>query len=64
MREQNILPSGDRACLIDFDWSGTEGEQTYPPFMNHAGVNWASDAGDLLPLKKSHDRHFLDLLVS
>ena len=63
LREQNILVSVDRAFLVDFDWSGTEGQQRYPPFMNHVGVQWASDAGDLLPLKKSHDNHFMNMLL-
>ena len=64
LREQNILVTNGRALLIDFDWSGIEGESKYPPFMNHVNVQWASDAGDLLPLKKSHDLHFLNLLLA
>jgi RIO-like serine/threonine protein kinase len=63
LREQNILVRDGRAFLIDFDWCGTEGQQTYPPFMNHVGVQWASDAGDLLALKKSHDEHFMSMLL-
>lgn len=63
LRQQNILVSSGRAFLVDFDWSGTEGQQIYPPFMNHVGVQWANDAGDLLPLKKSHDVHFMNKLL-
>lgn len=63
LREQNILVKDGRAFLVDFDWSGTEGQHTYPPFMNHEGVRWADDAGYLLPLKKSHDTHFMEMLI-
>jgi tRNA A-37 threonylcarbamoyl transferase component Bud32 len=37
LREQNILVRDGRAFLVDFDWSGTEGEQMYPLFMNQVG---------------------------
>jgi hypothetical protein len=50
-----------RICLIDFDWSGKEGNARYPGFMNHQDVQWPAGASDNLPLQKAHDLHFLNL---
>jgi hypothetical protein len=65
LRECNVLVCGGglRLCVIDFDWSGKEGVQRYPTFMNHADINWAEGAEDGQPLRKQHDLHFLNLLV-
>lgn len=63
LREQNILVRDDRVFILDFDWSGTVGQLTYPPFMNHVDVTWADDAGYLMPLKKSHDTHFMNMML-
>ena len=63
LRCQNILVRDDRAFLVDFDWSGLRGQQMYPAFMNHEGINWAVDASDLMVVKKSHDIHFMNMLM-
>lgn len=40
VRKCNVLVNDRdaRVCLYDFDWSGEEGEQLYPPFMNHEDI--------------------------
>jgi serine/threonine-protein kinase RIO1 len=48
-----------RVVLIDFDWSGTEGEMMYPPFMNKE-IPWAEGAEYGKPLRAEHDVHWID----
>jgi len=46
-------------CVIDFDWSGREGDVTYPGFMNHIDVNWPEGASDNKFIYKAHDLDFM-----
>jgi hypothetical protein len=40
--------------MIDFDWSGREGDVTNPGFMNHIDVNWPEGASDNEIVNKVH----------
>jgi len=51
--------AADRVCVIDFDWSGREGDVTYPGFMNHIDVNWPEGASDNKFIYKAHDLDFM-----
>lgn len=55
------LMVGNEVKVIDFDWSGKEGEVTYPCILNDA-VGWHEGAklGDLI--KKEHDIFMIDQL--
>ena len=46
-------------CFVDFDWAGLSGVVRYPPFMNHAGVNWPAGALDGQPILPQHDVELL-----
>ncbi|KAH9122890.1 hypothetical protein AeMF1_006003 [Aphanomyces euteiches] len=45
LRDANIFwdYTKDRVVLIDFDWSGKEGDTCYPPFMN-PDITWPPEA--------------------
>src|SRR5688572_17282077 len=43
LRDANVVVSGGRGFLVDFDWAGKEGEDRYPAALNennswHNGV--------------------------
>ncbi len=63
LRGNNVCVIGDRVCLLDFDWSGRAGAESYPGFMNHANIDWSDGASDGLPLQTAHDQHMLAKLV-
>ena len=44
---------------VDSDWAGLSGVVRYPPFMNHAGVNWPAGALDGQPILLQHDVELL-----
>jgi tRNA A-37 threonylcarbamoyl transferase component Bud32 len=63
LRVPNILISGDRVMLIDFDWCGKDGETTYPIDLNTFGdIVWADGVGAGLPMLKKHDEDMLEKL--
>jgi len=45
--------------LVDFDWSGKEGEATYPQFLN-TKIPWHPDVKRLGPIRCEHDTYLLD----
>ena len=55
LRGNNVRVIDERVCLLDFDWSGRAGTQSYPGFMNHADIDWADGASDGLPLETAHE---------
>ncbi|KAF9444365.1 hypothetical protein P691DRAFT_778309 [Macrolepiota fuliginosa MF-IS2] len=67
LREPNILvPKEDKSCvrLVDFDWSGKEGEVRYPSciIMDEPGYQWHPEVerGGLI---KEHDIHLLHKIM-
>ncbi|MCJ1467063.1 hypothetical protein MMC07_005685 [Pseudocyphellaria aurata] len=41
--------AGWEVRFIDMEWSGRDGEVTYPMFMNHATVDWPSGVASNMP---------------
>ena len=64
LREANILWDciNNRVVLIDFDWSGKEGEVLYPPFMN-SYIHWPEGAETNKPLRRQHDAAWIESLL-
>ncbi|KAL7680012.1 putative aminoglycoside phosphotransferase, protein kinase-like domain superfamily [Plasmopara halstedii] len=60
LREQNVMwdTSKNRVVLIDFDWSGRDGVDTYPPFMN-GEIAWPAGAACGEPLRVAHDAYWI-----
>ncbi|KAK1928503.1 WD repeat-containing protein 5B [Phytophthora citrophthora] len=60
LREHNVMwdTSKNRVVLIDFDWSGRDGVDTYPPFMN-AEIAWPQGAVCGKPLRVDHDAYWI-----
>ncbi|KAF8595571.1 hypothetical protein BDV93DRAFT_574716 [Ceratobasidium sp. AG-I] len=61
-----VVKRGDRTrgMLVDFDWSGTEGEARYPFGMNEVSIQWPEGVRKGALLRKVHDREmFKQLLV-
>ncbi|KAK1934320.1 WD repeat-containing protein 5B [Phytophthora citrophthora] len=60
LREHNVMwdTSKSRVVLIDFDWSGRDGVDTYPPFMN-AEIAWPQGAVCGKPLRVDHDAYWI-----
>ncbi|DAZ94907.1 TPA: hypothetical protein N0F65_003077 [Lagenidium giganteum] len=60
LRENNVMwdPVKHRVVLIDFDWSGKDGTDTYPPFMNPE-IMWPPGAESGKPLRVAHDAYWL-----
>jgi serine/threonine protein kinase len=58
LREPNILVTEDGDVkIIDFDWSGKEGEAYYPSDINlGSGIWWDSEVARGGLIKKKHDR--------
>nr|AHF51834.1 crinkler [Lagenidium giganteum] len=61
LRDSNVMwdPVKNRVVLVDFDWSGKDGADTYPPFMN-AEIAWPPGAETGKPLRCAHDAYWLD----
>lgn len=55
IRDANILklPNG-HAMLVDFDWSGREGQVFYPMGLNMQ-IKWPPGSGASMPIQKAHD---------
>ncbi|KAL8010561.1 putative aminoglycoside phosphotransferase, protein kinase-like domain superfamily [Plasmopara halstedii] len=60
LREQNVMwdTSKNRVVLIDFDWSGRDGVDTYPPFMN-GEIAWPAGAACGELLRVAHDAYWI-----
>ena len=66
LRPPNVMISKDnKTYLIDFDWSGREGEARYPLHLSK-NVNWPEDPQELELnlIRKDHDFIMLDRLFS
>jgi len=58
-------PETHDAVLIDFDWTGKDGETNYPPLWYNQsvpGVDGGKDRDRLVVMKKEHDRFMLERL--
>jgi hypothetical protein len=55
-------PVKNRVVLIDFDWAGKDGVDTYPPFMN-TEIAWPSGAGCGEPLRVGHDADWVGMIT-
>ncbi|PKK59266.1 hypothetical protein RhiirC2_646780, partial [Rhizophagus irregularis] len=67
LREGNILVcrNSERKCgfdvkLVDFEWSGLNGEACYSHFMNHIGIHWPDGAEDGKKVTMGHDNTMLE----
>ena len=49
--------------FLDFDWSGSEGNDTYPGFMNHQDLEWPLGVRAGLPLKQVHDLQMMQKTI-
>jgi hypothetical protein len=55
LRDPNILKLPDgRAMLVDFDWSGKEGQAFYPMGLN-MDIKWPPGIGAGTLIRKDHD---------
>ncbi|KAI0822206.1 hypothetical protein BC628DRAFT_1328110 [Trametes gibbosa] len=67
LREPNIMvgKDGKRLMLIDFDWCGEEGKVRYPEDINmDESIAWHDSVGGGEEIRKKHDEHMLNRLVS
>jgi hypothetical protein len=53
-----ISEKSNKVWVIDFDWSGKEGEARYPFGMNHMDIAWPKGASDGELMKQDHDLEF------
>jgi serine/threonine protein kinase len=60
-RRCNILvdTGSNRVFLVDFDWSGIDGEVKYPPLMN-SHITWPEGANTGELIRHEHDVYWLD----
>ncbi|KAF8329867.1 hypothetical protein F5887DRAFT_1003612 [Amanita rubescens] len=65
LRDPNILydESVGRVFLVDFDWSGRDGESRYPATLNLSNA-WAEEVSPNSIMRKAHDLWQLDRLVA
>ena len=65
LRPPNVLFSGGKVFLIDFDWAGKKNVARYPRNLS-TGVEWAADARGLERelIKPEHDDKMLELLFT
>jgi len=61
LRAPNVMISGTKVYLIDFDWSGRVNKACYPLRLS-MGLGWPEGAGDLKPILPGHDSFMLDRL--
>jgi serine/threonine protein kinase len=59
LRPPNVMFSGTKVFLIDFDWAGKEGEVFYPTQLGE-GITQHCEGRDLELIKKEHDLALLD----
>jgi len=53
---------GTGVVLVDFDWCGRDGVDTYPLFVNKLACNWHADVRGGAIMRKAHDDHLFDQL--
>ena len=64
LRLPNILNLQDgHAMMVDFDWSGLEGQVVYPMGLNKE-IQWPPGSGTGMPIEKSHDIFMLQKLCN
>ncbi|KAH9054714.1 hypothetical protein EDB87DRAFT_1426930 [Lactarius vividus] len=69
LRHPNIMiTKGDRVRLIDFDWCGVHGEDTYPVSLNDGrdtanGIDWHPDVKRGGEMMKEHDSFMLETMT-
>ena len=61
LRGPNVMIKEDRALLVDFDWSGKEGETRYPFDLN-TKIDWAQGVEPGAVILKKHDEEMLEKL--
>ena len=63
LRAPNIMFSGDKVFLIDFDWAGKVGKVYYPRNLS-SRVEWPEEVEklEMKPILKEHDLFMLDKL--
>lgn len=61
LRIPNILYTSKGPMLIDFEWSGPEGESRYPLSINKS-IDWAEGTGPGQVITKEHDLAMLKLM--
>jgi len=61
LRRPNIVFVDEEVKLIDFDWSGKEGEVFYPTGLSSI-VNWAKGVKSFHKIEKQHDWDMFELL--
>jgi len=61
LRRPNIVFVGEEVKLIDFDWSGKEGEVYYPTGLSST-VTWAKGVESFHKIEKQHDLDMYELL--
>jgi hypothetical protein len=55
LRDANVLKlKNDHAMLVDFDWSGKEGQALYPMGLN-THITWPPEGKVGMPILKAHD---------
>ncbi|KAF8215826.1 hypothetical protein K438DRAFT_1659099 [Mycena galopus ATCC 62051] len=62
LRLANLLISGDHLYLIDFEWSGKEGEVRYPEDIN-ANLDWADGVAGMAKITAQHDEYRLHRIL-
>ena len=65
LRGPNVIFSGGKAFLIDFDWAGRVNEARYPRNLS-GSVKWprAAEELEMMPILMDHDRFMLDQLFT
>ncbi|KAF8215825.1 hypothetical protein K438DRAFT_1799498 [Mycena galopus ATCC 62051] len=63
LRLANLLISGDHLYLIDFEWSGKEGEVRYPEDIN-LGLDWSDGVAGMAKITMQHDEYRLQRILS
>ena len=63
LRDANVLfdTENNRVVVVDFDWSGIDGESVYPPFMNPE-IIWPDGASTGQIMCHQHDVYWLSQL--
>lgn len=64
LRPNNIIKpmDGTGVVLVDFDWCGQDGVDTYPLFLNKLACGWHADVRGGAIMRKTHDDHLFDEL--
>jgi len=63
LRDTNIVVANDGSfMLIDFDWSGIEGQVRYPPLVNRVDIQRPDNVLDGNLIMRQDDAYMLDRL--